>query len=45
MPLAEAVALAKKYVSEAIKASSEIKVGHGNGPVHHFHEFWRKPGA
>jgi len=45
MALVEAVALAKKYVSEAIAASGEIEIGGGNGPVHHFHEFWKKPRA
>jgi hydroxymethylpyrimidine/phosphomethylpyrimidine kinase len=43
MPLVESIALAKKFVSEAIKASNEIKVGEGRGPVHHFHAFWKKP--
>jgi hydroxymethylpyrimidine/phosphomethylpyrimidine kinase len=42
MPLVDAVALAKKYVSEAIAASSDLSIGTGRGPVHHFHEFWNK---
>jgi hydroxymethylpyrimidine/phosphomethylpyrimidine kinase len=45
MPLVESIALAKKFVSEAIKASNEIKVGEGRGPVHHFHAFWKKRGG
>lgn len=45
MALAEAVTLAKRYVSEAIAASGEIAIGHGSGPVHHFHALWKKPGA
>lgn len=40
LDLAEAVALAKRYISSAIAASDEIAVGHGHGPVHHFHHWW-----
>lgn len=32
---------AKTYVSSAIAAADELKVGHGHGPLHHFHELWR----
>ena len=42
LDLAEAVALAKRYISSAIAASDEIAVGHGHGPVHHFHHWWDK---
>ncbi|HVT55347.1 MAG TPA: bifunctional hydroxymethylpyrimidine kinase/phosphomethylpyrimidine kinase [Xanthobacteraceae bacterium] len=42
MPLVESIALAKKFVSEAIGASGEIKIGEGRGPVHHFHALWKK---
>lgn len=45
MPLVESVALAKKYVSESIAAADDLGIGHGHGPVHHFHEFWKKPGS
>lgn len=31
---------AKSYVSGAIKASAQNSVGHGNGPVHHFYQWW-----
>jgi hydroxymethylpyrimidine/phosphomethylpyrimidine kinase len=41
-PLGEAVAAAKDYVTKAIAASGALKVGHGYGPVHHFHEWWAK---
>lgn len=41
--LNEAVALAKRYISAAIAASDEVKVGHGHGPVHHFHHWWDRP--
>ncbi len=42
MPLAESVALAKRFVSEAIAAADGLKVGEGRGPVHHFYELWKK---
>lgn len=42
VPLIEAVALGKKYVSEAIAAAGDIAIGSGRGPVHHFHEWWKK---
>ncbi|MBN9440840.1 bifunctional hydroxymethylpyrimidine kinase/phosphomethylpyrimidine kinase [Bosea sp. (in: a-proteobacteria)] len=38
--LDEAVSLAKRYISSAIAASDEVRVGHGHGPVHHFHHWW-----
>ena len=34
----EAVAQAKKFVTEAIRNSYPL--GHGHGPVHHFYRFW-----
>ena len=36
----EAVRKAKTYINEAIRAGSKYKIGHGHGPVHHFHKFW-----
>lgn len=42
MPLAEAVREGKAYVTGAIKASDRLKIGHGHGPVHHFHHWWGK---
>ena len=42
MPLAESVAVAKDYVSAAIAASGQLKIGKGRGPVHHFHAVWPK---
>jgi len=39
-PLAQAVADAKAYVTAAIAAADELAVGHGHGPVHHFHAWW-----
>lgn len=41
--LNEAVTLAKRYISAAIAASDTVKVGHGHGPVHHFHHWWDRP--
>src|SRR5206468_2836912 len=38
--LGEAVSDAKQYVTEAIGCADEIAVGHGHGPVHHFHAWW-----
>ncbi len=40
LSLAEAVREAKAYVTAAIKASDQLKIGHGHGPVHHFHHWW-----
>lgn len=36
----EAVRKAKAYITEAIRAGAEYQIGHGHGPVHHFHAFW-----
>jgi hydroxymethylpyrimidine/phosphomethylpyrimidine kinase len=38
--LHEAVARAHGWLHEAIKHADGLKVGHGHGPVHHFHEWW-----
>ena len=37
----EAVTKAKTYITEAIRVGSKYKIGHGHGPVHHFHKFWK----
>jgi hydroxymethylpyrimidine/phosphomethylpyrimidine kinase len=39
--LPEAVGKAKKYVSQALQAGAGVLVGHGHGPVHHFHGWWQ----
>jgi hydroxymethylpyrimidine/phosphomethylpyrimidine kinase len=31
---------AKDYITAAIAASSRLRVGHGHGPAHHFHQWW-----
>jgi hydroxymethylpyrimidine/phosphomethylpyrimidine kinase len=38
--LATAVRNAKTFVSGAIVAADRFSVGHGHGPVHHFHRFY-----
>jgi hydroxymethylpyrimidine/phosphomethylpyrimidine kinase len=35
----EAVRNAKAWITEAIAAADRLEVGHGHGPVHHFHRF------
>jgi hydroxymethylpyrimidine/phosphomethylpyrimidine kinase len=35
-----AVAHAKAWISAAIAAADRFSVGHGHGPVHHFHKFY-----
>lgn len=36
----EAARRAKDWLSGAIAAAGELDVGHGHGPVHHFHALW-----
>jgi hydroxymethylpyrimidine/phosphomethylpyrimidine kinase len=38
--LEEAVRNAKAWITEAIAAADRLEVGHGHGPVHHFHRFY-----
>ena len=38
--LTEAVRAAKEYVTAAIAAADRLAIGHGDGPVHHFHRWW-----
>ncbi len=40
LELPEAVGHAKTYISAAIAAADQVPVGHGHGPVHHFHHWW-----
>ncbi|MEI2383822.1 bifunctional hydroxymethylpyrimidine kinase/phosphomethylpyrimidine kinase [Breoghania sp. JC706] len=42
LSLAEAVRLGKDYVTAAIAAADTLRIGHGHGPVHHFHALWEK---
>jgi hydroxymethylpyrimidine/phosphomethylpyrimidine kinase len=39
-PVEAAVRGAREYLLRAIAASGELNVGHGHGPVHHFHALW-----
>ncbi len=43
--LPAAVRGAKEYISCAIAAADQLSVGHGHGPVHHFHALWQKQGS
>ena len=38
--LNEAATKAKEYIAAAIEAGAAYEIGHGHGPVHHFHRFW-----
>lgn len=38
--LREAVDVAKRYVTGALAAADTMRVGRGNGPVHHFYAWW-----
>jgi hydroxymethylpyrimidine/phosphomethylpyrimidine kinase len=38
--LSSAVRNAKAFVSAAIAAADRFSVGHGHGPIHHFHRFY-----
>jgi hydroxymethylpyrimidine/phosphomethylpyrimidine kinase len=42
MKLFDALTLAKNYVTAAIAAADQLGVGHGHGPVHHFHAMWKR---
>ena len=35
-----AVRNAKTWISAAIAAADRFSVGHGHGPIHHFHKFY-----
>jgi hydroxymethylpyrimidine/phosphomethylpyrimidine kinase len=37
----EAVGEAHAYLQAAIAAADALNIGHGHGPVHHFHAVWR----
>lgn len=39
--LAAAVERAKDYVRAGIAAADRLKIGHGHGPIHHFHALWK----
>lgn len=37
----QAVQQAKDYLTAALSAGDQLQVGHGHGPVHHFHAIWK----
>ncbi len=37
---AEAAADAKAWLTGALAAADVLQIGHGHGPVHHFHQIW-----
>ena len=39
----DAVRAAKDYVTGAIAAADQLKVGHGHGQLHHFYKSWSTP--
>ncbi|MBK9989324.1 MAG: bifunctional hydroxymethylpyrimidine kinase/phosphomethylpyrimidine kinase [Verrucomicrobia bacterium] len=39
---ADAVRDAKTWLTAAIAAADQLTIGHGHGPVHHFHALWPK---
>jgi hydroxymethylpyrimidine/phosphomethylpyrimidine kinase len=38
--MVDATRAAKEYLVAAIASADMLKVGHGHGPVHHFHQLW-----
>ena len=40
LELDDAVSRAKTYIDTAIRKGADYEIGHGHGPVHHFHDFW-----
>ncbi|MDX1606190.1 MAG: bifunctional hydroxymethylpyrimidine kinase/phosphomethylpyrimidine kinase [Candidatus Competibacterales bacterium] len=43
LDLPAAVRAAKDYLNGALAAADRLGVGHGHGPVHHFHRLWESP--
>ena len=41
LTLVDAIDQAHAYLHGAIKASDQLNIGAGHGPVHHFHQWWR----
>lgn len=39
--LDDAAFAAKQYIAEAIQSGALYKIGHGHGPVNHFHRLWQ----
>jgi hydroxymethylpyrimidine/phosphomethylpyrimidine kinase len=43
LDLTAAIRAAKAYVTAAIAGADALGIGHGHGPLNHFHEYRRKP--
>jgi hydroxymethylpyrimidine/phosphomethylpyrimidine kinase len=43
LSLEDSVRIAKDYLTAALKAADTLSIGHGAGPVHHFHALWPAP--
>lgn len=41
LSLSAAVSVAHRWLQAAIRAGDRLEIGHGQGPVHHFHEIWQ----
>lgn len=42
MEMGAAIEKSKHWLTGAIRASDELSIGKGSGPVHHFHALWNK---
>jgi hydroxymethylpyrimidine/phosphomethylpyrimidine kinase len=38
--MVQAIAAAKRYLTDALRQADRLHVGQGQGPVHHFHALW-----
>lgn len=41
LTLQQSVQQAKNYLNGALAQADDLRIGHGCGPVHHFHQFWK----
>jgi hydroxymethylpyrimidine/phosphomethylpyrimidine kinase len=41
LALNEAIVKAKNFIHSAIVEGARYQIGKGNGPVHHFHAWWK----
>ncbi|MEJ2118199.1 MAG: bifunctional hydroxymethylpyrimidine kinase/phosphomethylpyrimidine kinase, partial [Alphaproteobacteria bacterium] len=42
MSMLDAVLNAKAYLTNALDNADRLSIGHGEGPVHHFHALWKE---
>ena len=40
--LQKSVSYSKTWLTQAIQTADTLSIGHGYGPVHHFHQFWEQ---